>query len=280
MGLNRNLINKTYPEKEYTVERDAMLAYARAINEKNPLFTDSDTATAAPMFCVVWWLPAALEIFFDQELIADAQIGRMVHSRQAAEFYKPVGPLDVLRTIARVKDIAERGSGEELSVEFVTHNQAGDKVTKITSNFYFRGHPDPNRVPRAATPAEIGEILFEERLHIDDDQTYRYAKASGDHNPIHVDPEMAKNMGFPGIIVHGLCVMALAQKAVIDRALNGDPAKLRRLAVKFSKPVFPGDDLTWIAWEDDSSKATRRLGFVMKSQRGEQVIREGVVELV
>ncbi len=74
--------------------------------------------------------------------------------------------------------------------------------------------------------------------------------------------------------------MALAQKAAINQALRGDPAKLRRLAVNFSKPVFPGDDLAWIAWQDDSSNAARRLGFVMRSQRGEEVIKEGVVELV
>ncbi len=132
MGLNRDLINKTYPEKEYTVERDAMLAYVQAINEKNPIFAGNDTVIAAPMFCVVWWLPAALDIFFDQDLIADAQIGRMVHSRQDAEFYKAVGPLDVLRTIACVKDITERGSGEELSVEFVTNNQAGLKTARTS----------------------------------------------------------------------------------------------------------------------------------------------------
>jgi acyl dehydratase len=134
-------------------------------------------------------------------------------------------------------------------------------------------------VKKKTGPTEIPEVLFEKTFHVDDDQTYRYAEASGDHNPLHVDEEMAKAMGFPNVIVHGLCVMALAQKGIIDGGLDGEPAGLRRLSVQFSKPVFPGDDLTCIAWETGSENGRRLLGFVVKSQRGEEVIREGIAEL-
>ena len=122
-------------------------------------------------------------------------------------------------------------------------------------------------------------MLFEKTYHVDDDQTHRYAAASGDHNPIHVDEEMAKAMGFPSVIVHGLCVMALAQKGIIDGGLDGEPARLRRLSVQFSKVVFPGDDLRCIAFEKGAEGGRRSLGFIIKNQRDEEVIREGIAEL-
>jgi acyl dehydratase len=73
--------------------------------------------------------------------------------------------------------------------------------------------------------------------------------------------------------------MALAQKGIIDGGLDGEPARLRRLSVQFSKPVFPGDDLRCIAWDKGSDGGKRVLGFIMKSQRDEEVMREGIAEL-
>jgi acyl dehydratase len=61
--------------------------------------------------------------------------------------------------------------------------------------------------------------------------TVRYAGASGDFNPIHIDEEFAKRVGLPGRILHGLWTMAQVARAHTDAA--GDPAKLRRLSVQF-----------------------------------------------
>ena len=75
---------------------------------------------------------------------------------------------------------------------------------------------------------------------IDTDQTYRYAEASGDNMPIHLDEEIAKSVGLPGIIIHGLCTMAFTSWAAIQAVAGGDPTRLKRLAVRFSRPVLPG----------------------------------------
>src|SRR2546427_415173 len=80
-------------------------------------------------------------------------------------------------------------------------------------------------------------------VHVDDDQTYRYRDASGDTMPIHVDNDVAKSVGLPGIIAHGLCTMAMCSQGIIKTLADGDPSRLRRLAVRFSKPVFPGNDV-------------------------------------
>ena len=66
-----------------------------------------------------------------------------------------------------------------------------------------------------------------------------YAGASGDFNPIHIDPEFGKMAGLGGNILQGLCTMGFVAKACTDWA--GDPAALKRLRVRFAKPVYPGD---------------------------------------
>ena len=80
------------------------------------------------------------------------------------------------------------------------------------------------------------------------DQADRYAVASGDDNPIHVDADTARRAGLPGVILHGLCTMAFAQRDLIDRLADGDPARLKRLAVRWASPVFPGETLTLQGW--------------------------------
>ncbi len=92
------------------------------------------------------------------------------------------------------------------------------------------------------TSFEVGDELPELRVTPDGDLTKRYAAASGDPNPIHTDPEFAKNVGLPGIILHGLWTMAQvarAQAAVAD----GDPRALKRLEVQFRGMGFPEQEI-------------------------------------
>jgi acyl dehydratase len=76
-----------------------------------------------------------------------------------------------------------------------------------------------------------GEPIPELRVTPDKYVTYRYAGASGDFNPIHIDEEFAKQVGLPGRILHGLWTMAQVARAAEEAA--GGSRRLRRLAVQF-----------------------------------------------
>jgi acyl dehydratase len=71
---------------------------------------------------------------------------------------------------------------------------------------------------------------------------HRYAGASGDFNPIHIDADFAKAVGLPGAILHGLYVMGLAAKAATD-ATGGDPRSLKSLSVQFRGMSFPEQEI-------------------------------------
>ena len=69
-----------------------------------------------------------------------------------------------------------------------------------------------------------------------------YAGASGDYNPIHIDPEFGKMVGLNGAILQGLCTLAFAAKAVTD--WTGDPGKLKKIKCRFSAPVMMEDTIS------------------------------------
>ena len=87
-----------------------------------------------------------------------------------------------------------------------------------------------------------GDALPELRVTPDADLTKRYAAASGDQNPIHTDPEFAKSVGLPGIILHGLWTMAQVARANAAVA-GGDPRALKRLSVQFRGMGFPEQEI-------------------------------------
>jgi acyl dehydratase len=86
----------------------------------------------------------------------------------------------------------------------------------------------------------------------------RYAAVSGDDNPIHLDEALAKSVGFKGVILHGLCTLALAAK--------GLPKPLKRLEVRFSKPAYPGEALS--VWVKDGT-------FEARNPQGDLVLTNG-----
>jgi acyl dehydratase len=86
-----------------------------------------------------------------------------------------------------------------------------------------------------------GDSLPELRVTPDKYLPHRYAGASGDFNPIHIDPEFAKAVGLPGNILHGLYSMAQVARAITDAA--GDPRALRRLSVQFRGMGIPEQEI-------------------------------------
>lgn len=84
----------------------------------------------------------------------------------------------------------------------------------------------------------VGDAIPTQKNAVGKYQPMVYAGASGDFNAIHIDPEFGKMVGLGGNILHGLCTMAFVAKAIVNFA-DGDPGKLKKLKVRFAKPVKP-----------------------------------------
>jgi acyl dehydratase len=115
-------------------------------------------------------------------------------------------------------------------------------------------------------------------LHVTPDKylPHRYAGASGDFNPIHIDPEFAKAVGLPGNILHGLYSMAQVARAHTDAA--GDPRALRRLAVQFRGMGVPEQEIVVTASVKEAGDG--RLVTETEAAQGEnRIIRNAEAEL-
>jgi len=130
----------------------------------------------------------------------------------------------------------------------------------------------------AAEPLGIAKQSY------DTDQTFRYSEASGDMMPVHLDEEVAKAVGLPGIIIHGLCTMAMCSQSVLTTVAGGDPTRLRRLAVRFAANVFPGNDVVTEIYEAGASATPTVEGgsvYVFEAtSQGAVVVRNGLAEVV
>jgi len=85
--------------------------------------------------------------------------------------------------------------------------------------------------------------------------------------------------GLPGIIVHGLCTMAFTSKVAIDRLCGGDPTRLKRLRVRFSRPVLPGQTITTKVWADGDRDGCKVFTYETFNPDGQPVIKGGIAEV-
>jgi acyl dehydratase len=106
---------------------------------------------------------------------------------------------------------------------------------------------------------------------------HRYAGASGDFNPIHIDPEFAKAVGLPSNILHGLYTMAQVARAAVDAA-GGDPRYLKRLSVQFRGMGFPEKEIVVKGSVKDAGDG-RVVVDTVAEQDGNQIVRNAQAEL-
>ena len=124
---------------------------------------------------------------------------------------------------------------------------------------------------------EQGGPIDELRVTPDRYLPHRYAGASGDFNPIHIDPEFAANVGLPRNILHGL--FSMAQVALANNAAaGGDPRKLKRLSVQFRGMGLPETEIE-VTGTVKEVRDGRAVIDTVAAQEGKRIIRNAEAEL-
>jgi acyl dehydratase len=127
------------------------------------------------------------------------------------------------------------------------------------------------------TDLNPGDSIPELKVTPDKYLPHRYAGASGDFNPIHIDPEFAKQVGLPGNILHGLWMMAQVARGNAQLA-DGDPRALRRLSVQFRGMGFPEQELV-VSGTVKEADGDRVVVDTAAVQGDNQVIRNAEAEV-
>ena len=275
MPMNTALVGKEYEAETFEVTAEAIEKYARATNDLNEHYVGGDDIVASPIFPIVPAFQFLMKAGMDPELEADLM--RLVHGEEEHVLHKPIRPGDVLTLKPVIESIEVKETGETFTVKVDATNQDGDLVAEIRCTSFIRGSGSKKSGGNGQDPQR--DVVHEWTFKVDEDQPARYAEASGDPNPIHTDENIAKMAGFPGVINHGMCTMAMAVKGAVDELAGGDPTKVRKVAVRFSKPVFPGQELTTKFWKEGSEGGATVYGFETVNPEGAPVIKNATVAI-
>ena len=172
--------------------------------------------------------------------------------------------------------VERKSSGSLMHLKFRLMRD-GELVNEATSSYFVRARSQGRAAAKSSgQAAAFGTPDFERTVTVRPDQSRDYAEASLDRNPIHMDDDIARAAGFPGVILHGLCTLAFASRGVVAGAAGGDPERLRSIRARFSKPVLMGDVLTTRGRILEESGGERRVAFEVLNQHGAHVITGGL----
>jgi len=280
-GLNRDYLGKLYKSAPYFVAAGHTTTFAKATNDPNPWYVDEGRkgGIVAPVMFPVRVLYSNLEqALLDPGLNVDLVM--LLHGEQDMRFFEPIRPGDLLDVQGEIAHMEKKASGEILDVKGSCIRD-GKVLVEATARCFIRQRDEDGPKKKKAKKQEpaLPELAFREDMVVRKDQSLDYAEASLDRNPIHVDPEVGKAAGHGGVIIHGLCTMAFASQAVIKHAADGNPARLKRLKVRFTRPVRPEETVTTEAWKTGETAERVDYGFRMVNQDGVVVVSEGVAEV-
>jgi len=200
----------------------------------------------------------------------------LVHAEQSIELFGAIPTDATITTTSTLTAIYDKGSGALVRSQAKSVDAAsGQPVFSTGTGLFIRGEggfggdrgPSAEKEPfPSRAPDEV--VTYTTRP----DQALLY-RLSGDRNPLHSDPTFAKRAGFDRPILHGLCTYGFVGRALLHALCGSEPARLRSMYGRFSRPTYPGDTLTISMWVDGS-----RARFHTDNQRGERVIDAGTCE--
>ena len=180
---------------------------------------------------------------------------QVLHVEQRLELYRPLPPAGDLLINKRIAAAYDRGPTHGALVLF----EAEARLAKDDTALFTIGNTIMARAdggfggPRGKGPAAHRVPRREPDLSCDldtrTDQALLY-RLNGDRNPLHADPELAKRVGYPVPILHGLCSYGVACHAILKTICDYDFTLIRGMDARFSSPVLPGDTITTDMWQD------------------------------
>ncbi|HCP46032.1 MAG TPA: hypothetical protein DIU15_08330 [Deltaproteobacteria bacterium] len=244
----RDAIGRRYVADYIMTEGESMKAYAAATNDPNPRYLNGDQV-APPIYPVRLFIPLMMKCVGDPDL--DLDMLRLVHGEQDMTWHGALRPNEIVNLRGVLESVAQKGKGCVVAWRMLGIVD-GETRVEARMSVFVRGQMLPGvepgttfgDVPPLSDGEAEGDATATQVMEVAKDQSYRYAEVSLDDNPIHTNEDIAKAAGHPTVILHGLCTMAFAAKAVVDELLEGDSNRLHRLSVRFAKPVLPEWTLT------------------------------------
>ncbi|CAO5249665.1 MaoC-like domain-containing protein [Frankia sp. AgKG'84/4] len=259
------------------LDPDLLRRYAEATADPSPRVRLGEVAPPVALVTQIWAAQnAGLRAAVPAEVSQAATGG--VHGEHDIVLHRPIRPGEPLRIWVEGQSARPAGRNSLVTLRHTIRDAADALVAEQWWTTVFLGTtcaragepPAEHTFPAAARERPVATWEAE----VDEGMAARYAEVSGDHSAHHFDADAARRSGFDRVFLHGLCTMALCAQGVVERVAGGDPARVRRIAVRFATPTFLGERLR-VRYYDAGP-----LGYAFEADSGgTPVITHGRAEL-
>lgn len=258
------LLNWPIPEVRQTYTRRDTMLYALGVglgadpmDERQLAFVYEKGLQVLPTYPVVLGYPG----FWMSNPETGIDAVRLVHGEQGIVLHKLPPPEGEVIGCTRVTAIVDKGEGKGMLVyteRSVTDAATGELLASMPSTTFCRGNggfggPTGPVPPVHALPEREPDLSITLPTLPQAALIYRL---SGDYNPLHADPGVAKAARFERPILHGLCTLGVAGHALL-KAAGYEAARIASIHARFTAPVYPGETLTTDLWRDGAEWSFR-----------------------
>jgi acyl dehydratase len=250
------LLALEFPEIEHRYTRRDTILYALGVGVgSDPLdrhhlrYVYEPGLAALPTMAVILAYPG----FWYRDLDTGLDFARTVHGAEDIAIHAPLPVEGTVFARTKIVDIIDKGAERGalvVSERAIRDRAGGHLLATVRQTAFCRGDGGfggpPRSEPRPATPPD--RPADHSRTVATLPQAALVYRLSGDPNPLHVDPDAARAVGFDRPILHGLCTMGIVCHAAMGALFGNDPVGLTRMACRFTAPVFPGDSIRCDFW--------------------------------
>ena len=280
----QRLKNWRFPEIEHSYRAKDTILYALGLgfgadtmDREQLRFVYEEGLKALPTMAVVLALPG--------QWSKDPETGitwkLVLHGEQGLVIHQPLPPAGTVVGRMVIEEIVDKGAGKGALVysrRDIRDKETGALLASLASTSFLRGDggfggPTGPTKPVHALPERAPDLTCDIATLPQAALIYRL---SGDYNPLHADPEVAKAAGFARPILHGLCTFGVAGHALLRTLCGYEPQRLRRMRLRFSAPVFPGETVRTEIWREGGGSFGFRCHVV---ERDVICINNGLAEI-
>jgi acyl dehydratase/putative sterol carrier protein len=276
MPLNMNAVGRPIGpiESEYTWKDVVLYALGVGAGFKELDYCYEKELKIIPSFAIA----RIFDFFFKAAAASGVNLMGILHGEQELIFHSPIPAEGKMTTTGKVTGIFDKGRDKGALVVAESETVHGNGRKLYTSIITIFGRLDGGfggrdlKKPPVIFPDREPDFTIESSPSPDQPLLYRL---SGDIFQLHVDPAFARMAGFEKPIMHGLCTHGFACRALIAALIPGQPEKARRMACRFSKPLYPGVPICTRIWKTGGSRAVWRT---VNTKTGDIVIDSGEFE--
>ena len=274
-------IESSYDERDLSLYALGVGVGADPLDERELqyVYERGENFYALPTYGVIPALNGFMKMLMEGKELPGLNAGmdRVLHGEQYTEIKRPLPPHATLHHKAKLRTVYDKGENAIAVIDVHSFDENDDELAYNEITFFLRGCGGwgGDRGPSAdenVPPNREPDAIVEEKINDNQGLIYRL---SGDWNPMHIDPEFAKNFGYDRPILHGLCTFGYIGRHAIQSFLNNDPRRFKSIKVRFAKSVYPGETLVTRMWKESDERV---IVETRVKERDEVVIKNAAVE--